>query len=399
MSDVAGVEFEPPARQRGGRHLARRRGGRPPARLRGAVTGALSVLCLLLGAAMLVPVLLGYRVYVIDGGSMTGTIDRGSLVYDRLVPVDRLRVGDIITYLPPPGTQARRQLITHRIIWIGHLADGRLVFRTKGDHNPVADPWRFLLPGPRQAVVAFHIPDIGYAYALLSIRWVRILLIGLPALAIASAILASEWTWAGEQLRRRASGARADGQRATDNPQKISADSIVRYLGAYSQSTDPNHLGGYADAAGGPACANVPVASGSDFSLAVNLGGVPAPPPGPGPGPGPGSQAFNRAFTLLAANPLPSALKTITVTISSSASWLAAGIASLGTAGTGTASVSIGAGMQDQVNLSVDAQGLNNNTTYRATLTITVTFPGNSSAFLSYGVPVTLYVGPGCGSA
>lgn len=172
-----------------------------PLRRAGSVTASvLTLLGLLLAGAMLIPILLGYRVYVLDGGSMTPTIDRGALVYDRLVPVDRLRVGDIITYLPPPGTQAHPQLITHRIVWVGHLRGGRPVFETKGDHNRVADPWRFVLHSSRQAVVAFHIPDLGYVYALLSIRWVRMLVIGLPALVLAITILQREWRRQGEQL-------------------------------------------------------------------------------------------------------------------------------------------------------------------------------------------------------
>ncbi len=34
---------------------------------------------------------------------MTGTYDRGSIVYDRPVPVSSLKVGDPITYDPPSG--------------------------------------------------------------------------------------------------------------------------------------------------------------------------------------------------------------------------------------------------------------------------------------------------------
>ena len=38
---------------------------------------------------------------------MTGTYDRGSLVFDEVVPVDDLKVGDVITYRPPAGVRPR----------------------------------------------------------------------------------------------------------------------------------------------------------------------------------------------------------------------------------------------------------------------------------------------------
>ena len=46
---------------------------------------------LLLALTVLVPALLGYQRYVITSGSMTGTYDRGSLVFDKVVPTSSLR--------------------------------------------------------------------------------------------------------------------------------------------------------------------------------------------------------------------------------------------------------------------------------------------------------------------
>ena len=60
---------------------------------------------------MLLPALLGYQRYVITSGSMTGTYDRGSLVYDSVVPTSSLKVGDVITFGPP----GHAGLVTHRI--------------------------------------------------------------------------------------------------------------------------------------------------------------------------------------------------------------------------------------------------------------------------------------------
>src|SRR5919198_4598326 len=117
--------------------------------------------CLALAAGVLVPALLGYQRYVITSGSMTGTYDRGSIVYSKAVPTASLRVGDVITYRPPlPAGDSR--LVTHRIVWIGRDRSGARAFRTKGDANLAPDPWRFTLDHPTQARAAFHLPHLGH---------------------------------------------------------------------------------------------------------------------------------------------------------------------------------------------------------------------------------------------
>jgi len=149
---------------------------------------ALCAACLGLAGLMLLPGLLGYQRYVITSGSMTGTYDRGSIVFDDVVPVSDLHVGDAITYTPPPGSGPSGR-ITHRIVWIGSDQFGRRALRTQGDANESADPWTFTLDAPTQARVAFHVPYVGYVLSALAIRQARMLLIGLPALLIAFAIV------------------------------------------------------------------------------------------------------------------------------------------------------------------------------------------------------------------
>ncbi len=162
-----------------------------------------TVLCLLaLGLAvgtLLVPPLLGLNRYVITGGSMTGTIAKGSVVYARVVPTSELKAGDVITFRPP--TQS--SLVTHRIIAVEEGPDGGRLYRTKGDFNETADPWNpITLDGPQQARYAFHIPLLGYVLAALSIRIVRLSAIGLPAVLIAISLLWSLWRSAGEEVAR-----------------------------------------------------------------------------------------------------------------------------------------------------------------------------------------------------
>ena len=148
-----------------------------------ALLGALA-----LGALMLLPPLAGYERYVITGDSMSGSIDRGAIVYAKPVPVRDLRVGDVITYAPPPGSGPEGK-VTHRIVWRGAGASGDAAFRTKGDANRAADPWRFELANRNQARVETHVPYAGYAVAALGVRWVRMLVIGLPAALVAVAVL------------------------------------------------------------------------------------------------------------------------------------------------------------------------------------------------------------------
>jgi len=147
-------------------------------------TASLTIL-LAIAVLILVPPLLGYQRYVITGGSMGGALPRGSIAYDEVVPTERIRVGDVITYRPPNSDR----LLTHRVVWIGRRSHGVRMYRTRGDASTAPDPRAILLPNDGQARVLFHVPLAGYVLAALSVRAVRITAIGVPALAIAVAAL------------------------------------------------------------------------------------------------------------------------------------------------------------------------------------------------------------------
>jgi signal peptidase len=168
----------------------------PRRRLGGIVGTILTVAALAVAATVLVPAVLGFQRYVIISGSMTGTYDRGSIVYDRVVPTKDLKVGDVITYDPPAG--GPDGLVTHRIHDIS-VKQGKRVFRTMGDANPRPDVWEFTLDQPTQARVVFHIPYVGFVLAALSMRSLRMVVIGVPALLIALAVLAGLWRDAGAE--------------------------------------------------------------------------------------------------------------------------------------------------------------------------------------------------------
>lgn len=131
--------------------------------------GRLLALVVILGPVsvlVLLPIGLGLQRYVVTGDSMAGdrpdSISRGSVVLERLTPVDELRVGDVITYRPPPSAHVDG-MVTHRVVAVG--PDG---IWTQGDAEPNPDPWRLQADGGVVPRVAYVVPWVGYAYLALA---------------------------------------------------------------------------------------------------------------------------------------------------------------------------------------------------------------------------------------
>lgn len=123
-----------------------------------SMVGNLGLVALVLACgAYLLPHALGYERYVITGGSMSGSIEKGSIVFAEPRSVEDLAVDDVITYLPPAGSGVGN-LVTHRIVEIDTDEAGELVFRTKGDANADVDPWTFSLVADEQPVVTHSVP-------------------------------------------------------------------------------------------------------------------------------------------------------------------------------------------------------------------------------------------------
>jgi len=154
---------------------------------------------LVVAAAMVVLPLAGYHRYVITGGSMGETIPKGSVIWAKEVLVEDLRNGDVITYRPPRGA-GPEGLVTHRIVAVRRQGDRR-VFLTKGDGNRAADPWTFELNEETQARVAFHLPHVGRALALASVRENRMVVVGLIALLVVIATFSKLWRDAGTAMK------------------------------------------------------------------------------------------------------------------------------------------------------------------------------------------------------
>ena len=175
------------------------------AKLRHALGKVVSTIVLVaifgLAGTLLLPAAAGYQRYVIRTGSMTGTLDPGSLVYDRVVPVSELKKGDIITYMPPGVEHSALKLVTHRIHSI-RRDHGQTIIRTQGDANDSPDTWQFVPEQRKIARVAGHLPYLGYAYAELDSRHGRMAVFAIPGILIALSVLAGLWREAGEEARR-----------------------------------------------------------------------------------------------------------------------------------------------------------------------------------------------------
>lgn len=140
------------------------------------------------GIAYLAPSLFGFERYVITGGSMSGTFEKGSIAFEQRVPVEDVKVGDVITYLPPADS-GTNHLVTHRIISDTVLPTGVRQLQTQGDANPDPDPWKFSLTESTQPVVRTTVPYAGWVFVGLADREIRMVAIGVPAGLIALASL------------------------------------------------------------------------------------------------------------------------------------------------------------------------------------------------------------------
>lgn len=152
--------------------------------------GRLLALVVILGPVsvlVLLPIGLGFQRYVMTGDSMAGdgpgSISRGTVVFERAVPVSDLRPGDVITYRPPKSAGVDG-MVTHRIVEI--TPEG---IRTQGDARPTPDPWLLDPNGPVVPRVVFTLPYVGYAYLALADPLLWLLAaggVGLVMLAVTS---------------------------------------------------------------------------------------------------------------------------------------------------------------------------------------------------------------------
>jgi signal peptidase I len=130
----------------------------------------------------------GYKPIAVYSGSMEPTIPVGSLVVDRTITAQDVRVGDVITFSDP---SVRGRLVTHRVIEIIQTPRGA-AYRTKGDANAERDPWTIRLTD-QVGRVSFSVPFAGYVLYYAHTREVRTTLIFVAALLLLVGTLRRIW--------------------------------------------------------------------------------------------------------------------------------------------------------------------------------------------------------------
>ena len=141
---------------------------------------------LALAAGYVTLLVLGFEPMAMSTGSMRKTIPVGSLVVDRTVAPSSLRVGDVISFRKPIGEVG---VDTHRIIEI-QRSNGHVAYRTKGDSNPVADPWAIVYERNMHAHrMVWHAPYLGYALLFARSRLGVVVLIAYICFSLAVTLL------------------------------------------------------------------------------------------------------------------------------------------------------------------------------------------------------------------
>lgn len=128
----------------------------------------------------LVALSLGHRIFVVTSGSMRPAAEAGDAILLQRVDADRIQVGDVVTFRPLRDGGIR----THRVMSL-HDVDGVKHLRTKGDYNGSFDP--DLVPATNALGRArMVLPWIGRGYIWTTTVWARVILVAIPALAIAA---------------------------------------------------------------------------------------------------------------------------------------------------------------------------------------------------------------------
>lgn len=107
--------------------------------------------------------------------SMSPALEAGSVAITRQKSTNELVVGDAVI-LPLPDSDGQRYL--HRIIEVRHVGSHTQV-KTKGDHNPLADPWTLEVTSPTAPVAVGSIPYLGWMANVLRWTILRLVFAGL----------------------------------------------------------------------------------------------------------------------------------------------------------------------------------------------------------------------------
>lgn len=165
--------------------------------------GTLAAIVAAVGLGVL-PHLGVYRTLTVLSASMKPTFSPGDIVVVRPEPIQKLRVGQVISYAVPVGAH---QVETHRVVAILRgQGTTTPVIQTKGDNNTVVDPWTAQLNGSTVWRLEAVVPKVGYAINLMRDRTFHLFSVILIPGLLAMFALARLW---GVGSRRRSGDAQA----------------------------------------------------------------------------------------------------------------------------------------------------------------------------------------------
>ena len=165
--------------------------------------GTLAAIVAAVGLGVL-PHLGVYRTLTVLSASMKPTFSPGDIVVVRPEPIQKLRVGQVISYAVPVGAH---QVETHRVVAILRgQGTTTPVIQTKGDNTTVVDPWTAQLNGSTVWRLEAVVPKVGYAINLMRDRTFHLFSVILIPGLLAMFALARLW---GVGSRRRSGDAQA----------------------------------------------------------------------------------------------------------------------------------------------------------------------------------------------
>ena len=131
-----------------------------------------------------------WRLLPVRTGSMTPHAPQGSVIVVHPTPVSRVRRGDVIVFQAPiPG----HPLVVHRVYRLLPGRSGPVVL-TKGDANPVPDPWRFRIRSQTVWRGGMVVPELGNLLFLLESGDARVATLATATALVAMIGLAAIWT-------------------------------------------------------------------------------------------------------------------------------------------------------------------------------------------------------------
>lgn len=122
-------------------------------------------------------------------GSMEPTISPGDVVINEEIAPTEARVGDVVTFRDP---EEQSKMLTHRIVSMRPLKDGRYAFVTQGDANNTQEHWRVPADGQIGRVL-YTVPWVGNIAVFARTKPGMGLLIGVPLLLILAEELLRIW--------------------------------------------------------------------------------------------------------------------------------------------------------------------------------------------------------------